>query len=188
MREDLALICVAALGGVWAVAWGNRRAGVPDKDRMVDVRTQLQVRLDALRARAVQLRRHPDLPATDRSDVDQVIEHHVLIDSVLAAAGSAEEVERLGPQVDGALRTLEAAAARLGVVLPADDPFAGLCGNDPQHGAAETDDPGAAGRRVCRRCREKTDAGTPPARRLVSVEGTPVPFDAAPTDHPVPGV
>jgi len=171
--EEIALICVAVIGGLWAVAWGTRRVAVPDKDRMVDVRTQLQVRLDALRARAVFLRRHPQVTGDLRRQVNQVIEHHVLIDSVLASAGSAEEVATLQPQVDDALRTLEEAAERVGLSLPADRPFDGLCANDPQHGPAEEGD-GA----VCAACRQEIARGETPVRRLVSVDGAPRPFDA----------
>lgn len=182
MQPELALICLAILGGLWAVAWGNRRVGVPDKDRMVDVRTQLQVRLDALRARAVQLRRSSSLDDDARARVDQVIEHHVIIDSVLASAGSADDVERLRPQVERSLRTLEEAAAGTGLDLPADRPFHGLCANDPEHGPEVATD--ESGRRICGRCRDDIVAGRHPTRRLVSADGNPVPFDALPERSP----
>ncbi len=176
MREDVLLLCLAAFGGIVAVAWGNRRISAPDGDAMIDARTQLQVRLDALRARAIMLRRHEGLTPALLSTIDQVIEHHVLVDGVTASAGSAEELRTLDARLEGAFLTLEQVGRAIGVDAPADDPFAGLCSMDPEHGPATATGPDGEG--LCASCRRKRVSGEPLEPRRVSRRGRPVPFTA----------
>ncbi len=159
-----------------AVAWGNRRLGSPDGDAMIDARTQLQVRLDALRARAILLRRHPGITPDLLATIDQVIEHQVLINGDTAAAGSAAVIHRLDLRVDEAFVTLQQVGDAIGVDAPADDPFAGLCSIDPEHGAATVTAPD--GDMICAGCLVAIDSGEVPERRQVSRMGHPVPFDA----------
>lgn len=167
------MLGLAGLGGTWAVAWGNRRLASPTRVAMLDARTQFQVRLDALRARTAILTRRDDLPPSARALVDDVVMSHVLIDSTLARASSADEVTGLIPDVERCLAKLDAAATTVAVAMPADRPFAGLCENDPQHGPAvvPTD-----GRQVCSACGEAAEAGTPRQVRLVARGGQPIPF------------
>lgn len=176
MHEDLFLLCLAALGGIMAVAWGSRRLGARDGDAMIDARTQLQVRLDALRARAIVLRRHDGLSPDLQASLDQVIEHHVLIDGVVKKAGTATEVRALEPRLHDAFVTLEQVGRELGVDVPADRPFVGLCSFDPEHGGATMRT--ASGDEVCPRCRIAVEGGKTPRQRQVSEGGQPLPFTA----------
>lgn len=125
MRESIGLLMLAVFGGIVAVAWGNRRLARPTRLEMVDARTQLQVLLDALRARTAVLSRRDDLTPGARSAVDEVVFAHVLIDSTLARAASASEVNELRPEIYDCLMKLEYAADEIGLVLPADEPFRG---------------------------------------------------------------
>ncbi len=176
MSEDLLLLCLAALGGIFAVAWGSRRIGVPDGDAMVDARTQLQVRLDALRARAILLRRHPEVTDTGLARIDGVIEKQLTIQGDTEKAGTAEDIRALESQLAGAFLTLEQVGRQMGVDAPADLPFAGLCHFDPQHGAAESST--SAGNAVCTRCAAALADGEDLRQRQVADGGRPVPFTA----------
>ncbi len=141
---------------------------------MVDARTQLAVLLDALRARTAVLSRRDDLPSAARADVDDAVLTHVMIDSTLARAATADEVNSLRYQVFACLAKLEHAGQFVKLDLPADQPFHGLCSIDPQHGAA-TASPDGPG--LCRSCVDATMNGVPRAVRLVAKHGRPVPFD-----------
>lgn len=174
LREVGALIGLAALGGTWAVAMGHRRVLRPERTAMLDARTQVQVRLDALRARIAILNRH-DLPPLARRLVDHAVEDHVLIDAVLSRAASVDDVVELTPQIDDALVSIEQAASQIGVEMPANQPFAGLCSIDPAHGAADSTAAGSP----CLTCALAIAAGNPPSPRRVTQAGRPVPFDGA---------
>jgi len=174
VRASVALMILAMFGGVVSVAWGNRRLTRPNRLAMVDARTQLQVLLDALRARTAVLTRRDDLPAGARRQVDLVVMEHVFIDATLARAATAEEVDGLRPQLQNCLVTLEAAASNVGLELPAARPFKGLCSIDPQHGAA-TSSPDGDG--LCRACIHAIGTGVELPIRMVAKAGRPVPFD-----------
>lgn len=178
VREAGALLALGALGGVWAVAWGHRRAQRPGRTAMLDARTQLQVRLDALRARTAALARR-DPPPAARDLIDRVVEQEVLVAAVLSRAATPADVEEVGAEIDDAFVSIEEAAAIVGERMPADDPFAGLCTTDPGHGEAA---PGGDG--TCVQCAAAISEGAVPARRVVSVDGMPVTFDAAPRSRP----
>lgn len=175
LRDTSALIGLAALGGTWAVAWGNRRVQRPQRTAMLDARLNVQVRLDALRARTAELGRH-ELTEDARRLVDEAVEDQVLIDAVLSRAASVDDVRDLDPQIESALMAIEEAADYVGLAMPAHDPFAGLCTIDPTHGLG-----GTAGdsRGLCVDCAEAARAGNAPSRRQVTRDGQPVPFDAA---------
>lgn len=175
IREVIGMVGLAGLGGTWAVAWANRRLSRPDRVAMLDARTQFQARLDALRARTAMLTRNTELTADARVAVDEVVMEHVLIDSTLARAASADEVLGLVPTVERCLETLARAAASVGLELPPDQPFAGLCANDPQHGPAT--DTLTDGRPCCATCRQADADGHPRPVRLVARNGRPIPFD-----------
>jgi hypothetical protein len=177
VREVAALLGVSALGGLWAAAWGIRRSERPKRIAMLDARTQLQVRLDAVRARTAILARRP-LPADAKQLVDEVVERQVLIDAVLSRAGSVADLEAIEPDVAAANRALEQAADLVGLDMPADAPYAGLCGADPGHGPAEAIIDVNGGIEVCERCAEAAERGEPVGRRMVCVGGRPAPFDA----------
>lgn len=148
---------------------------------MLDARTQFQVRMDAVRARTAALARH-DLPPEARMLIEQVVEQQVLVDAVLSRAASPADLDELAPEIEDALASLEHAGALIGVQMPADDPFAGLCHVDPAHGLAEAPVPvGGEMWLVCEACAEAARSGHLPARRLVTHQGRPVPFATTPT-------
>ena len=175
LREVGALLGLAALGGTWAVAWANRRAQLPERTAMLDARTQVQVRLDALRARTAALA-HRDLPAEARRLVDDVVEQQVLIDAVLSRAANVEDVTDVDAEIEDAFISIDQVAVMVGEYMPADAPFAGLCAIDPAHGPAT-----GVGREgmpaTCPDCETAVRRGDPLDRRQVSSLGRPVAFD-----------
>jgi hypothetical protein len=178
VQEVGGLLGLGVLGGLWAVAWGLRR-GARDRSAMLDARTQFQVNLDAVRARTAALSRR-DLPQEARGLIDQVVEQQVLVDAVLSRASSPADIDELIPELDDALASLERAAELTGLHMPAADPFDGLCQIDPAHGlAAATVADGDGAWRVCETCARTSESGRLPARRHVTHEGRPVPFEAA---------
>ena len=177
LREVGALLGLGALGGTWAVAWSARRAQLPERTAMLDARTQVQVRLDALRIRTSTLARR-ELPTEARQLVDEVVEQQVLIHALLSRAASVEDVTDLDAEVDDGFTSIEDAAALIGEHMPADAPFAGLCAIDPSHGTAmaRADHEGATVF-VCGDCARAAEGGELPARRQVTIGGRPVVFD-----------
>lgn len=178
VRETIALLGISALGGVWAVAWGTKRIERPRRVAMLDARTQMQVHLDALRARTGLLSRRPDLVAEARELLDEVVEQEILIDAVLARAAALDDVHGLWDEVNEAFLRIEEAGEIVGVPLPAHRPFAGLCALDPQHGPA-VPDALIDGRAVCAGCAESAAGGSRLPVRQVTENGRPVAFDVA---------
>jgi hypothetical protein len=176
LREVGALLGLAALGGTWAVAWANRRAQLPQRTAMLDARTQVQVRLDALRARTAALARR-DLPDEARRLVDDVVEQQVLIDAVLSRAASVEDVTDVDAEIEDAFISIDQAAALIGDYMPADAPFAGLCTIDPAHGPA-TGVGHIGAPATCQGCEAAARRGERLDRRQVTRTGRPVPFDS----------
>ena len=177
LREVGALLGLGALGGTWAVAWSARRAQLPQRTAMLDARTQVQVRLDALRARTATLARR-DLPPEARHLVDEVVEQQVLIDAILSRTATVEDVTDLDAEIEDAFMSIDEAATLVGAHMPADAPFAGLCAIDPAHGSATA--PVAHGDSiviVCRDCARTATGSDVPPRRQVTVGGRPVVFD-----------
>ena len=178
VREVGALLGLGALGGLWAVAWGTRRAEQPVRIAMLDARTQLQVRLDAVRARTAILARR-SLPDEARRLLDDAVERQVLMDAVLSRAATVAELRALETEVDAANRSLQQAGELVELVMPADEPFAGLCGVDPGHGPAESSLDLDGGLDVCAECADAASRGDAIHRRMVCVDGRPVPFTTA---------
>ena len=177
LREVGALLGLGALGGTWAVAWSARRAQLPQRTAMLDARTQVQVRLDALRARTATLARR-DLPPEARHLVDEVVEQQVLIDAILSRTATVEDVTDLNAEIEDAFMSIDEAATLVGAHMPADAPFAGLCAIDPAHGSATV--PVAHADSiviVCRDCARTATGSDVPPRRQVTVGGRPVVFD-----------
>jgi hypothetical protein len=178
IREVGALLGLGVLGGLWAAAWGIRRTEQPQRIAMLDARTQLQVRLDAVRARTAILARR-DLADDARSLLDGAVEQQVLIDAVLSRAASVAEIRSVAAGVDAANRSLEQAGELVDLAMPADAPFAGLCGVDPGHGAAETTVALDGELDVCAECADAVGRGEAIRVRMVWVDGRPAPFTAA---------
>ncbi len=178
IREALALLGIGTLGGVWAVALGNKRVQRPQRVAMLDARTQMQVQLDALRARTGMVSRHVELTPQAHGLIDEVVEHQVLIDAILARAAGPEDVEELTDDVSEAFVRIEEAGVLIGIHLPADDRFFGLCRIDPEHGPSGEDV--VDDRPVCDACATAARDGRPPARRQVTQNGRPIVFDELP--------
>ncbi len=179
LREVGALLGLGALGGTWAVAWSARRAQLPERTAMLDARTQVQVRLDALRARTAALARR-DLTGQARRLVDEVVEQQVLINAILSRTATVEDVTDLHAEIEDAFMSIGEAAALVGAHMPADAPFAGLCAVDPGHGVATTPvahDDGIV--TVCGDCANAAAESELPGRRQVTIGGRPVAFDDA---------
>ena len=175
LQEVGALLGLGALGGTWAVAWANRRAQLPQRTAMLDARTQVQVRLDALRSRTATLAQR-ELPPDARRLVDDVVEQQVLINAVLSRAADVEDVTDVDAQVEDAFISIDQAAALIGEYMPSDAPFAGLCAIDPAHGPAlGVGHDGSPA--TCRDCALAHGRGERLDRRQVSRTGRPVPFD-----------
>jgi len=179
VREVLTLIGLAVLGGAWASAWGFRRQSRHARERLVERRAAMGVCLDALRARATAFARRGELPGPARARTQAALAAYADAISALREARRAEDVDALLPRLRTGLGEIAAAAHAVGETLPADDPFAGLCGVDPAHGpatelAAAADRPDAIP--VCASCRAAADDGRPAARRLVPAGGRPIPF------------
>jgi hypothetical protein len=179
VREVLTLIGLAVLGGAWASAWGFRRQSRHARERLVERRAAMGVCLDALRARATAFARRSELPGPARARTQAALAAYADAIAALREARRAEDVDALLPRLRTGLGEIAAAAEAVGERLPADDPFAGLCGVDPAHGpatelAATADRPDAIP--VCASCRAAADDGRPAARRLVPAGGRPVPF------------
>lgn len=176
VREVGALLGLGILGGMWTVAWGIRRGQRAERSAILDARLAIQVRLDALRARTAALNRR-ELPPKARELLDRVVEQQVLVDAVLSRAASADEITEMDAEIADAFDGVAQAAELAGMHMPADAPFAGLCGVDPAHGLATaavvlTDGPAE----VCPDCARAVAAGSPPPRRLVTRQGRPLPF------------
>ncbi len=182
VREALALLGIGTLGGVWAVAWGNKRVQRPQRVAMLDARTQIQVQLDALRARTGMLSRHPELTPQAHRLIDEVVENQVLIDAILARAAGPKDVEELTDEVGEAFARIEEAGVLMGIDLPADDRFLGLCRIDPEHGPSGADV--LDHRPVCAACAAAARDGRPPPRRQVTQNGRPIAFDELPPSSP----
>lgn len=178
MRDDIVLLCLAALGGLLAVAWGSRRLQSPEGDAIFDARTQLKVRLDALAARGVALRDHPDLPPPLRPQVDQVLADHADLDHRSRSVATPEDAHALEDDLRPPLLVLEEVAATVGLTFPADRPFVGLCAMDPAHGC-----PADAATSLCGECQERLNAGHPLTPRSVAQGGEPVPFSTPRPEH-----
>jgi hypothetical protein len=153
---------------------------------MLDARTQVQVRLDALRARTAALARR-DLPAEARQLVDDVVEQQVLIDAVLSRAANVEDVTDVDAEIEDAFVSIDQAAAMIGEYMPADAPFAGLCAIDPAHGPATgVGHDGAPA--TCQNCEAAAHRGERLDRRQVTRSGRPVPFDELAESETTPGL
>jgi hypothetical protein len=178
-KSALVLILIAVLGGAWATALGVGARGRRTRREITEARGRARVCADALRAHTMVLARRPDLPPDARRHVEHALGVYADAVSSLPEMRSAEEVAAFGPRLRGALDEIAGVTASVtGVPAPA-DPFTGLCGIDPAHGAPVTA-PGEVGpRALCEACRDAMQAGEPPVPRMLFEDGGPVPFDAA---------
>ena len=135
-RGVLGFALLAALGALWAAAWGVRRERRRQRTAVADARALARLRLDALRARALDLRTRAGRPEAARRALDEVTAAADVVLADLESAGSAQDVDRAVASLDGAERRLREAAALAGEHLDPDAPFEGLCAVDPGHGAA----------------------------------------------------
>jgi hypothetical protein len=186
-RAVLILLGLAALGAAWAVAWGARRQGRAERERMLEARAAAAVRLDAVAARAGALLGRPELPAAARAEAERAMAAHDEAAAGLRAARSVADVERVAPGIRDAATALSRAGAAAGDKQAADDPFSGLCAADPAHGPAVAEahiDGRAEPAEVCAVCADDAAAGRPLRPRLVPIGGRPAPFTEIDIDPP----
>ncbi len=182
LRSVVVLIGLAVIGGGWAVALGLRREHRRRRRAVSEAKAVMQVCLDALRARAMALARRDGLPAGARSQVEAALGSYAQASALMRGAVTVEDVDRVLLDLRAGLAEVASAGEAVGEPQPADDPFAGLCGVDPGHGAAQAMAPTADHPEpvpVCLDCKRAADAGDPPARRLIPSEGRPIPFSEA---------
>ena len=186
-RAILVLLGLAALGAAWAVAWGARRQGRAERERMLEARAAAAVRLDAVAARGGALMERPDLPPAARADAEGAVAAHDAAAAELQAVSRAEDVERIAPRIDEAIAALSRACAAVGEPAPDHDPFAGLCAADPAHGPAVAEariDGQAEPAEVCAACADQAAAGSPLRPRLIPIGGRPAPYTEVHPDRP----
>jgi hypothetical protein len=175
-RPVLILLGIALAGGAWAAAAGMGRRERGERRGMAEARARLRVCLDAMRARAMALARTPGLAPGAREHVQHALGTYAETVASLQETRHPDEVEELIPRVRAGLEELAGAAG----IGPDEGPFAGLCAVDPAHGAATGTDripdlPEPAP--LCAACLAAVEEGRAPARRRLSVDGRPVPFD-----------
>jgi hypothetical protein len=188
-REVLILLGLAGLGGAWAIAWGLRREGRHRHEQMLEARAAMRVRLDALRSRATALALRPDLPAGARAHVEAALGAYAEAIPALQQARRSEDVAALEDRVRAGLEAVAEAGSAVGEPQPPDAPFAGLCAVDPAHGPATGEGAvadGAGPLPLCEACREASERGDPPRRRLVPRGGRAVPFSEV--EAPAPAI
>ncbi len=181
-RGVLGFALLAGLGALWAAAWGVRRERRRQRTAIADARALARLRLDALRARALDLQARAGRPDAARRALDEVTAAADVVLAELESAGSAQDLDRAVASLERAERRLREAAALAGEHLDPQAPFEGLCAVDPGHGAAGDEarlGPGERPVPVCEACAAAARAGAPPLRRVVPVHGRPVPFDEA---------
>ena len=179
VRSVLALIGIALVGGIWAAAFGIRRANRRAREALDDRSALTRVRLDAVGARLDILAGLPDdhARADDRLDAATRVARRAQAE--LDRATSPDDIPPAEAQVDEAFALLREAEQLAGVPSP-DDPFEGLCRVDPAHGRASgtgrllDDGPSLD---LCAPCMKRAREGNPPQRRMVPSGGEDVPFD-----------
>lgn len=183
-RAIAGLLALGALGAAWAVAWGLRRERKGRRGELAEARGYLATCVDAARARAGALGSRADLGDEARAKVDAALVHESDALARLRAADSAADVELVLPPLRAALHELAEAGASIGLDLPADRPFAGLCAVDPAHGTTDGQAPveGRGVVPVCADCAALAGRGDRLVRRMVATPAGPVPFDQMSSD------
>ena len=180
VRSVLALVGIALVGGVWAAAFGIRKANRRARLALDDRSATARVRLDAIGARLDVLAVLPERHARADDRLDAATRVARRAQAELDQAGAADDVAGADALVDEAFALLRDAEREAGVNAP-DDIFEGLCRCDPAHGPATTEAPMRPDdvvRPSCRACRARADEGSPQTRRMVPGPGGPIPFDA----------
>ena len=175
-HPTLVLLALAGLGAAWAVGVGLRRESRRSRDAMLERRAAVRVRLDALSARAAALAGRTDLPSPVPALAGRALARCDEILAALPRADDMAQVAALDERVRAGLAALDQAAASVGEHQPADDPFAGLCANDPAHGPAADPESSLP---LCADCREAARRGEAQGPRMVPVGGRAVPFSEA---------
>ena len=177
-RSVLVLVVLALLGGGWAAALGAGRHGRHLRRQMTETRARTRICTDALRAHAMALARRPGLPDDARQHVQRALGVYSDAISSIPEMRSTHEVAAFTPRLRAALDDISAATAAVTGEPVQTDPFAGLCGIDPAHGAAVVPAHGDT-RALCEACRDALARGEALAPRMLYQGGRAVPFDTA---------
>ncbi len=183
-RAVLTLLGLALIGGTWAAALGIRRTRRRQREALDDRSALARVRLDAVAARIDVLAGLETLGARADDRLDAATRIARRAQGELDQAQSADDVPAAEDLVNESLRLLMGAEREAGL-LTSDDPFAGLCRVDPAHGPATTTgvlETAGKALPICAACSTRVIEGQPPLRRMIPVNGVPVPFDRSPTD------
>ena len=181
VRSVLALVGIALVGGIWAAAFGIRRASRKARMALDDHSARARVKLDAVGARLDTLAELPEHHARADDRLDAAMRLARRAQAGLDQAASPDEIPPIEAQVDESFVVLREAEHEAGVPSP-EDPFEGLCRIDPAHGRASgtarliEDGPSMA---MCSPCMKRVREGHPPSRRLVPTSHGDVPFDQA---------
>jgi hypothetical protein len=183
-REILLLLGLAVLGAAWAVAWGLRRERRGARAELAEIRGWAVVCLDAIDARADELWGRATVTPRAGAHLESSQSESALARSAVLGADRMSALEEALPGLRRAFDQLELAATDLDEPLDVDDPFEGLCGVDPAHGPASevAEVKGIEGEEmVCPACAQARRQGHELERRMIPVEGRPVPFDQMPS-------
>lgn len=178
-RDVMVLLAIAALGAAWAVAWGLRRERREARGDLAEMRGWLDACQAAAKERAAVLTARNDLDDAARSRVSSALADLATSESLLRGADDLAAITEALPPLRSSLAALAEAAATVGVDLPPEDPFRGLCTVDPSHGPARSEAPvdGRGDVPVCSACADGAAHGETLRPRLVPTPDGPVPYD-----------
>lgn len=182
-REVLLLLGLAVLGAAWAVAWGLRRERRGARAELAETRGWGIVALDAIDARAGEMRGHADVTPQIAAHLEAALSESAGARTAVLGADRMSAVNDAFPRLRRAFDELTLAAADLDEPIDIEDPFSGLCAVDPAHGMATeiamVKDVGED-EMVCAKCAQARQRGGELEQRMIPVRGRPVPFDQMP--------
>lgn len=182
-REVLLLLGLAVLGAAWAVAWGLRRERRGARAELAEMRGWGIVALDAIDARAGELRVHARVTPRIAAHLEVALSESAGARAAVLGADRMSAVSDAFPRLRRAFDELALAATDLDEPIDIEDPFFGLCAVDPAHGVASeaaTVKDVADQEMVCTACAEASRQGRELEQRMIPVRGHPVPFDQMP--------
>jgi len=182
LRDLVLLVGLALCGAAAAIGWGIRREQHAAHRRAMEVRGVLRVYADALGARIAQLNGCGDgreaLALIEAADAN-----HLAAGVLITRATTPKDLVQAAQSLTHGFGDAARAGELIGIAMPADQPFAGLCLNDPAHGAAVLDADEREG--LCAACADAHARGEHISSRRVTVAGQPVGYRIAPVPQGV---
>ncbi len=177
LRDLVLLVGLALCGAAAAIGWGIRREQHAAHRRAMEVRGVLSVYVDALGARIAQLNGHSD-GREARALIEAADAHHLAAAVLIRRATAPKDLVQAAQSLTHGFGDAARAGELVGIAMPAHQPFAGLCLNDPAHGHAVLDTDEREG--LCAACTEAHARGEHIHSRRVTVAGQPVGYRIAP--------